>query len=719
MTTGLVEKNDGTLQESNESSRDEVEQSLLELMTEAVHHLNPGGIASSERDESGYSNNEQELPQFTLEQVQKLGTNSGGSYPTNHNATNLTDDICELQVGPDQSADSGTESKLPLRRVSKEELTQLSLTGTFRNVESEPSLADINANGTPESIDACANIAFRDPDTKELDLHQKRAFQLILSNFLLTFHKDAEVEERLFEVATVGDRSQRRRHTDLRKELVGLSGIAKSETQLLLFLSGPGGSGKSEVIKTVLARAKSFCEELKFPFSKRTIVVTALTGAAATMINGETTAMACHLEASDITPDHITEWKEARSLIIDEISFASKDALTKLDRTLRKLRQCLHDKCGNMSIVFTGDFSQLEPIGGEPLCCDLSFPKWHHWINCFWELQGQHRFKNDPVHGAIMKRFREGIPTAADFEMINSRVVDSFGGDVSSDDMPSDIARATCRNQDRAAIDASLFSKHVRATLSCDPNVQPPKHTLVVRADDMQWRIKRKTSPFNATAKEITWNQCSDAQVKAGRGFTRCVDPPLKLYNNIPLVVTDNIDVPRKKANGAICWLDKVVLEEGVTEDEFDVICMDERHVRSVSVDKVKGLRCRLENGDCIFAEAATEAVRIHFPMELAPGEVKRWWLSAKLTTFPVLVNHATTGHKLQGQSKDSVFVHAWSCTKNWVCVVLSRVRTLSGLFLREKLDGGKDFSNDGRMVRMLNRFRQKKSPLEPSDCDE
>ena len=82
-------------------------------------------------------------------------------------------------------------------------------------------------------------------------------------------------------------------------------------------------------------------------------------------------------------------------------------------------------------------------------------------------------------------------------------------------------------------------------------------------------------------------------------------------------------------------------------------------------------------------------------------------------------MNHATTGHKLQGQSKESIFVHAWSYTKNWPYVVLSRVRTLKGLFLREKLDSSKDFRNDSRMTRMLNRFREKKSPLEPSDYDE
>ena len=51
----------------------------------------------------------------------------------------------------------------------------------------------------------------------------------------------------------------------------------------------------------------------------------------------------------------------------------------------------------------------------------------------------------------------------------------------------------------------------------------------------------------------------------------------------------------------------------------------------------------------------------------------------AKVTQIPV----ATTGHKLQGMSKDTLIVNDWNyrCA-NWVYVVLSRVRRRKGLFL-------------------------------------
>ncbi len=55
---------------------------------------------------------------------------------------------------------------------------------------------------------------------------------------------------------------------------------------------------------------------------------------------------------------------------------------------------------------------------------------------------------------------------------------------------------------------------------------------------------------------------------------------------------------------------------------------------------------------------------------------------------IPANSNDAITGHKLQGMSKDLLIVSSWptgglaAMFENWEYVVLSRVRTLSGLYL-------------------------------------
>jgi hypothetical protein len=188
----------------------------------------------------------------------------------------------------------------------------------------------------------------------------------------------------------------------------------KQQKQLIMFMAGAGGSGKTRVINAVMAYAKGFCKEVNYMFDKRMIVITALTGVAATLINGETTHSAAKLNYKNITQEHIEEWKHSRLVIIDEISFASSDILIKLNTKLQALKDADGSKYGNIHIIFTGDFSQLEPVTGYPLYYDTNFPMWHDWVNCFIELTGQHRFKTDPLFGAIMHRVHGGCPTVGD-----------------------------------------------------------------------------------------------------------------------------------------------------------------------------------------------------------------------------------------------------------------------------------------------------------------
>ena len=49
--------------------------------------------------------------------------------------------------------------------------------------------------------------------------------------------------------------------------------------------------------------------------------------------------------------------------------------------------------------------------------------------------------------------------------------------------------------------------------------------------------------------------------------------------------------------------------------------------------------------------------------------------IQMKAVQLPVIINNATTGHKLQGNGVDNIFVHTWSYTTNWAYVMLSRVK--------------------------------------------
>ena len=66
---------------------------------------------------------------------------------------------------------------------------------------------------------------------------------------------------------------------------------------------------------------------------------------------------------------------------------------------------------------------------------------------------------------------------------------------------------------------------------------------------------------------------------------------------------------------------------------------------------------------------------------------------SIELQFLPVIVNHATTGHKLQGKTVESLVIAEWSRVKNWNYVVFSCVRTLIGLFLTKPIPEDMEFS--------------------------
>ena len=93
-----------------------------------------------------------------------------------------------------------------------------------------------------------------------------------------------------------------------------------------------------------------------------------------------------------------------------------------------------------------------------------------------------------------------------------------------------------------------------------------------------------------------------------------------------------------------------------------------------------------------------------------------------KTQQLPFVMNHATTGHKLQGASIDNLFVHNWYYRTNWVYVVLSRVRTRSGLDCRKplSLDLTK-YAVPKQLTQLLEKFRREisVSPISEADYDE
>ena len=697
----------------DEQTEAEIDRHINECMTEIVSGLDEDNHLVSGDDIADH------LRFISLTELRGHDKNQNGY--TCLTLPSVESDQCIYKLNSGMADDGVSPARQPVTFdpgfVSKSKLTRLSLTSIRRNVESITALEHINPNGSVGSIQTWARIAFHDSATDEVDLTQQRAFEVIVAKFVQTFHDEADSNELLGTTGNVEPYS-RGRYVKLRNSLKALAGMRQDDGQLIMFLTGAGGSGKTQVINSVLAYAKGFCQGIEYVFDKRMIVVTAMSGVAATLINGETVHSAAHLNASKITVDDQKEWAITRMIIIDEISFANCADILNLHEKLCLLKETVDDRYGGLHVIFTGDFSQLEPVGGDPLYHQPNFAPWHDWINCYIELTGEHRFRNDPEFGRVLKRIREGRPTPEDIAYLNTRIINGDHPHAPTmADVPNNVAYAVYRNVDRTAINNGIFAEHIKQTHSSIASTAPPNHTIIVRSDEMTWKSNRK--PVGANAKRTIWAECNDTDVTTGGGKNKkFVDTFLKLYLGIPLMYTENTDVANGQANGTLCYLVHVQMREHVTENDFELMNIDGMWVQTVDASNVEYLLCRFANSDRTFKVCAQmKLCQIRMPIELIPGEKMHHTVSANILRFPILPNNCTTGHKLQGQTKESLFIRAWYKGKNWPYVVLSRVKQLSGLFLSTGIDLTFDFSLDPRLVRMLTNLKRKQpNPYEPEE---
>ena len=91
-----------------------------------------------------------------------------------------------------------------------------------------------------------------------------------------------------------------------------------------------------------------------------------------------------------------------------------------------------------------------------------------------------------------------------------------------------------------------------------------------------------------------------------------------------------------------------------------------------------------------------------------SPREKLRMWA----VQLPLLINNATTGHKLQGSGVDNLFVHGWTYKTNWPYVMLACVTTKDRLFLRRLLDRNLSrYEIPPSLTRMLDQFCSRSAP--------
>ncbi|MGL5962364.1 MAG: DEAD/DEAH box helicase [Cetobacterium sp.] len=143
-----------------------------------------------------------------------------------------------------------------------------------------------------------------------------------------------------------------------------------------VFITGPGGTGKSTIIK-YLANETTL---------GRRIGITAMTGAAAVLINGQTLHSYLGIGLGKDSVDDLVRkiinrskikknWDDLDILVVDEISMLSDELFIKLNEVAKQLRS--NEKpFGGIQLVFAGDFLQLPCIKGN-FCFECD-----DWLDC-------------------------------------------------------------------------------------------------------------------------------------------------------------------------------------------------------------------------------------------------------------------------------------------------------------------------------------------------
>jgi ATP-dependent DNA helicase PIF1 len=198
-----------------------------------------------------------------------------------------------------------------------------------------------------------------------------------------------------------------------------------------MFLTGPGGTGKTALIKQMVDLCKT---------NGKKVQVCALTGCAAVLLNCQ--AKTVHSWAgiglangdADLIVKRVATnkykaaiWKKIDVLIIDEVSMMSQKIFDILDQVGQQVRKSPGRPFGGLQVVFSGDFYQLPPVDDkqseDPTASAFCFesPQWAATFPVVVQLKKIFR-QTDQVYTGILNRIRVGKLNKSSLETLTAHI---------------------------------------------------------------------------------------------------------------------------------------------------------------------------------------------------------------------------------------------------------------------------------------------------------
>ena len=189
---------------------------------------------------------------------------------------------------------------------------------------------------------------------------------------------------------------------------------------LNVFLTGPGGTGKSYLIKKFIQEYEKILD-LDWSgtndfIDKNPLQVTSTTGISSLLINGKTLHRFAGIGLGNYDGSYYVSkikknnklkqrWLNTKVLIIDEVSMLSPDLLEKIDYIAKTLRG-VQQRFGGIQLILSGDFLQLPPVNSDKFCFES--PLWNELIDKTFYFQEIIRQDNKEFQ-SVLNKIRVGI----------------------------------------------------------------------------------------------------------------------------------------------------------------------------------------------------------------------------------------------------------------------------------------------------------------------
>lgn len=434
-----------------------------------------------------------------------------------------------------------------------------------------------------------------------------------------------------------------------------------------VFISGPGGSGKSHLVRYFVDHLHTIgrihqvtsttgCSSILLSNSiriagKPIIVKTIHSWSGIRLGKGSLDEL---LRLVDKNKKVVREWRRVRTLIIDEISMLSKKLFTALEYIARKIRG--NDRpFGGMQIVCLGDFFQLPPVGDiyEPDTFDFAFesPAWDRVfpIQHHVELVTVFRQKDD-AYKRILGEIRTANLSEESKLRLQERVglvyiPENHGGGVSMKIFPT-------KNQVNIVNQAQykrIENTEQVFTMDDYTNVRRYMETGEAFDEDVLFKCLNMT-PYEVEAeiRNLSNNSNTDAEVRLKVG--------------VPVMCLVNLDIDMGIANGSMGMVvDFVRTEE--SENTFISGAGVGKETRMIPL-------VQFNNG-------------VRKPIG------KYTWQSSEfpcicVSQIPLILCYANSIHKMQGASLDvcEMDLGRQIFAEHQTYVALSRVKSLDGVYL-------------------------------------